>query len=207
MSGARTTEFSRVGPFLVLAVTVLVLYFARELLVPFAFALTLAFLLAPAVSRLEARRLPRIVAVAITGALAFTIICSVGYVVARQLLNVARNLPTYRLSIQKKIASVHSSGEESLQNAFNAVQDISGDLVTSGGTAAPAAQQPTQAQPVRVIDPDRTQLQTTSELLMRFLRPIGTFGVVIVFTIYLLMNAKISVIAFSFSPALDASAS
>ncbi len=190
MSHARATEFSRVGPFLVLTVTVLILYFARDLLVPFAFALTLAFLLAPAVSRLEARRLPRVVAVAITGVLAFTIICSVGYVVARQLFNVARSLPAYRLSIQKKIASVHSSGEQSLQNAFNAVQDISGDLVTSGGTAAPAAQQPTQVQPVRVIDPDRTQLQTTSELLMRFLRPIGTFGVVIVFTIYLLMKRE-----------------
>jgi predicted PurR-regulated permease PerM len=190
MSHARATEFSRVGPFLVLAVAVLILYLARELLVPFAFALTLAFLLAPAVSRLETRRLPRVIAVAITGVLAFTIICSVGYVVARQLFNVARSLPAYRLSIQKKIATVHSSGEQSLQNAFNAVQDISGDLVTSGGTSTPAAQQPIQIQPVRVIDPDRTQLQTTSELLMRFLRPIGTFGVVIVFTIYLLMKRE-----------------
>ena len=74
MSLPRSTEFSRVGPFLVLAVTVLILYFARELLIPFAFALTLSFLLAPAVSRLESRRVPRVLAVAITGILAFTII-------------------------------------------------------------------------------------------------------------------------------------
>ena len=126
MSHARSTEFSRVGPFLVLAVTVLILFFARDLIVPFAFALTLAFLLAPAVSRLEARRVPRILAVAITGILAFTIICAVGYVVARQLLNVARSLPTYRLSIQQKIASVHSPAEQSLEKAFTAVEDISG---------------------------------------------------------------------------------
>ena len=46
MSHARSTEFSRVVPFLVLAVTVLILFFARDLLVPLAFALTLAFLLA-----------------------------------------------------------------------------------------------------------------------------------------------------------------
>jgi predicted PurR-regulated permease PerM len=191
MSHARSTELSRVGPFLVLAVTVLILFFARDLLVPFAFALTLAFLLAPAVSRLEARRVPRILAVAITGVLAFTIICGIGYVVARQLLNVARNLPAYRLSIQQKIASVHSPAEQSLQNAFTAVEDISGDLATSAGNATPAPQQPpTQVQPVRIIDPDRTQLQSTSELLMRFLRPIGTFGVVIVFTIYLLMKRE-----------------
>ena len=36
MSRPLTTEFSRVGPFLVLTVIVLTLYFARELLIPFA---------------------------------------------------------------------------------------------------------------------------------------------------------------------------
>jgi predicted PurR-regulated permease PerM len=189
MAHARSTEFSRVGPFLVLAVTVLILFFARDLLVPFAFALTLAFLLAPAVSRLEARRVPRILAVAITGILAFTIICTVGYVVARQLLDVARSLPTYRLSIQKKIASVHSPAEQSLEKAFTAVEDISGDLATSAATPSPQ-QAPTPVQPVRIIDPDRTQIQSTAELLMRFLRPVATFGVVIVFTIYLLMKRE-----------------
>ena len=191
MSHARSAEFSRVGPFLVLAVTVLILFFARDLLVPLAFALTLAFLLAPAVSRLEARRIPRILAVAITGILAFTIICAVGYVVARQLLNVARSLPTYRLSIQQKIASVHSPAEQSLEKAFTAVEDISGDLATSAGSVNPTPQQtPIPVQPVRIIDPDRTQIQSTAELLMRFLRPIGTLGVVIVFTIYLLMKRE-----------------
>jgi predicted PurR-regulated permease PerM len=191
MSHPRSTEFSRVGPFLVLAVTVLILFLARELLIPFAFALTLSFLLAPAVSRLESRRVPRVLAVAITGILAFTIICGVGYVVTRQLLNVARSLPDYRLNIQKKIASVHSSAEQSLENAVTAIEDISGDLAKSAGPATPIAQQPpAQIQPVRVIDPDRTQLQAATEILMRFLRPIGTFGVVIVFTIYLLMKRE-----------------
>jgi predicted PurR-regulated permease PerM len=189
MSSARSTELSRVGPFLVLVVTVLILYFARELLIPLAFALTLAFLLAPAVSRLEGRRLPRVAAVAITGILASTILCTVGYVVSRQLLNVARSLPDYRLSIQKKLASVHSAAGQSVENAVKAIDDISGDFANN--TAPSTTQQPpTQIQPVRVIDPDRTQLQSAAELLMRFLRPIGTLGVVIVFTIYLLMKRE-----------------
>ena len=191
MSVARTAESSKVSPFFVLAVTALVLFFARDLFVPFAFAITLAFLLAPAVSRLEGRRVPRVLAVAITGVLAFTMIGGVGYVVARQLLNVARDLPTYRLSIQKKIASVHSPAEQSLEKAFTAVEDISEDLATSAGNVTPRAKQPlAQAQPVRVVDPDRTQLQSTVEFLMRFLRPIGIFGIVIVFTIYLLLNRE-----------------
>src|ERR1700722_12899017 len=127
MSRARTTEFSRITPLLVLAVTVLVLYFARELIIPFAFALTLAFLLAPAVSRLESRRIPRIVAVAITGVLAFTILSAVGYVVARHLLSVAANLPQYRTSIQRKTVSVPSPLETLLKSAVAALQGIGGD--------------------------------------------------------------------------------
>ena len=179
------------GPFLVLAGTALILFFARDLLVPFAFALTLAFLLAPAVNRLENRRVPRVLAVAITGMLAFTIIGGVGYVVVRQLLNVARDLPAYRLSIQKKIASVHSPAEQSLEKAFTAVEDIGGDLAASAGNTNRGVQQLlAQAQPVRVVDPDRNELQSRVELFMRFLRPIGTFGIVIVFTIYLLMKRE-----------------
>ena len=187
MSRARTTEIPRVEPLLVLAVIVLILYFARELLIPLTFALTLSFLLAPAVSRLETRRVPRVLAVALIGILAFLSIFSVGYVVARQLLNVARTLPAYRLNIHQKMATVHSPAEQSLEKAFTAVEDISGDIAS---TPTPLSQTPIQVQPVRVIDPDRTQLQTTTELLMRFLRPIGTVGVVIVFTIYLLMKRE-----------------
>ena len=188
MSRAGTTEIPRVEPLLVLAVIVLILYFARELLIPLTFALTLSFLLAPAVSRLETRRVPRVLAVALIGILAFLSIFSVGYVVAKQLLNVARTLPAYRLNIHQKMATVHSPAEQSLEKAFTAVEDISGDIAPSSPT--PLSQTPVQVQPVRVVDPDRTQLQTTTELLMRFLRPIGTVGVVIVFTIYLLMKRE-----------------
>jgi predicted PurR-regulated permease PerM len=187
MSRAGTTEIPRVEPLLVLAVIVLILYFARELLIPLTFALTLSFLLAPAVSRLETRRVPRVLAVALIGILAFLSIFSVGYVVAKQLLNVARTLPAYRLNIHQKMATVHSPAEQSLEKAFTAVEDISGDIASS---PTPLSQTPVQVQPVRVVDPDRTQLQTTAELLMRFLRPIGTVGVVIVFTIYLLMKRE-----------------
>jgi predicted PurR-regulated permease PerM len=191
MAAARSSEVSRVLPVLVLAVTVLVLFFARDLLVLFAFAMMLAFLLAPAVTRLEAARIPRVVAVAITGVLTFSIICGVGYVVARQLLNVARDLPAYRLAIQNRMASLHSPAEQSLEMAFTAVEDITGDLAASAANASHGLQQPvTQPQPVRIVDPDRGQLQYATELLMRLVRPIGALGVVIVFTIYLLMERE-----------------
>jgi predicted PurR-regulated permease PerM len=189
MPRVRTAEVSRTEPLLVLAATVLILYFARELLIPLTFALTLSFLLAPAVSRLERRRVPRVLAVALTCIVTFVGVFSVGYVVSRQLLNVAGDLPAYRLNIQRKMATVHSPAEQSLEKAFNAVEGISGDITTTAPSNS-LQQPPTPIQPVRVIDPDRSQLQSTTELLMRFLRPIGTVGVVIVFAIYLLMKRE-----------------
>jgi predicted PurR-regulated permease PerM len=188
MSPARSNEVSRVGPLIVLAATVLILFFARDLLILFAFALMLAFLLAPAVSFLEARRAPRVVAVGITGVLAFTIICAVGYIVARQLLDVARDLPAYSLNIQKKIGSLHVPAEQSLEKAFLAVEDISGDIATSTTTGAPPPA--ALATPVRIVDPNRSQLQAAVEFLMHLLRPVATLGVIIVFTIYLLMERE-----------------
>jgi predicted PurR-regulated permease PerM len=189
MAFTRSNEGSRVLPLLLLAATVLVLFFARNLLVLFAFALLLAFLLAPAVSRLEAARIPRVVAVALAGIIAFSVICGVGYIVARQLLNIARDLPAYRLAIQKKMASIHSPAEQSLEKAFTAIEDIGGDLATSA--VSQGLQQPiAQPQPVRIVDPTRGQLQYATEFLLRVVRPVGALGVVIVFTIYLLMERE-----------------
>ncbi len=191
MPATRNTELSRMVPFLALAATVLVVYFARDLLIPFAFALMFALLLAPVVSRLESRRVPRVAAVAIASILALFVFCGVAYVVARQLLNVARDLPAYRLNIQKKIASVHSPAEHTLVEAFTAVNDISSDLALSTGSGADGVQPPlSRPQPVRVIDPNRTQLQSATEVLARILRPVGSFIVVIVFTIYFLAERE-----------------
>jgi predicted PurR-regulated permease PerM len=190
MSRARSAELPRGGPFLLLAVIVLVLFFARDLLIPLAFALTLAFLLAPAVGLLEKVRLPRLPAVALTAAVAFVLLGGVGYVVARQLLSVAQTLPTYRLTLQQKIASVHSPTEQSVQKAFNTVEDISTDLAASTAPTTSPATPLQQPQSVRIIDPDRSQLQATAQLLMRILRPIATIGVVIVFTIYMLLKRE-----------------
>jgi predicted PurR-regulated permease PerM len=193
MSRARSAEFPRGEPFLLLAVIVLVLYFARELLIPLVFALTLTFLLAPAVDRLEKLRLPRLPAVALVGAVACVFLFGVGYVVARQLLHVAQTLPAYRLTLQEKMASVHSPTERSIENAFTTVEDIGADLAASAAPPAPVVwpnaplQQP---QPVRIIDPNRSQLQAATQMAFTVLKPIGAIGVVIVFTIYMLLKRE-----------------
>jgi predicted PurR-regulated permease PerM len=187
MSLARSTDLPRTQPLLLLAATVLVLFFARDLFIPFAFALTLAFLLAPAVSRLEAHRVPRVISVALIAILCFGSLAAIGYVVSRQLLDVAQTLPAYRLNIQNKMSHVHSSTAQEVEKAASALDDISGVFAPGPALGTPVAP---PATPVRIVDPNRSQIQTTAEFLLRFLHPIGVAGVVIVFTIYLLMKRE-----------------
>src|ERR1700739_4370927 len=68
---------------LILLVLVLAIaYFARDILIPLTIALTLNFLLAPAVIKLQRRKVNRLFAVGLVVVLAFTIVGGVGWIVA-----------------------------------------------------------------------------------------------------------------------------
>jgi hypothetical protein len=43
---------------------------------------------------------------------------------------------------------------------------------------------------VRIIDPDRSQIKDASQLALTILRPVGTIGIIIVFTIYMLLKRE-----------------
>lgn len=161
---------------------VLVLLFAKELLIPFAFALVLSLLLLPAVSWLQKRGISRKFAVLMMSALTCVVLIGGAYVLSRQMLNMAQTLPHYRNNIEAKIGALHSSAESSLEAAIVMVEDISSKL--SGG--GPATQ--TDAVPVRVVGAKSDQLLATEKLASQILYPLGEIFVVIIFTIYMLMN-------------------
>src|SRR5271154_5084949 len=77
---------------IVLIVAVATLYFAREILIPLAFALTLTFLLAPVVAFLERLRAGRFVSVLTTVLVSMAVAGGIGWVIANQLVDVANQL-------------------------------------------------------------------------------------------------------------------
>ena len=74
-----------------------VLHFARDVLIPLALAVLLAFLLAPAARRLERLHLGRLASTLGVVALGFAVIGAVGWVAGNQTLSLAENLPLYML--------------------------------------------------------------------------------------------------------------
>jgi predicted PurR-regulated permease PerM len=182
MSRVRHDRPSAAESIVVIVGIALLLIFAKVLLIPLAFALTLSFLLVPAVSWLEKKGLPRKIAVFIASALTCLTLIVGLFVLSRQVVNVAQTLPNYRANIQRKIGSLHSSAEGSLGVAIAMIEDLSGNLTM---TATPAQ---TDAMPVRLVTAKSDQLFATEKLIGEFLEPVGEIGVVIIFTIYMLMN-------------------
>jgi len=92
---ARPRRSSMIG----LVIATAVLYLASDVLIPLALAILLAFLLAPAVRRLERWKLSRISATLVASLLGFGRILGVGTIAAMQAVSLAAKLPEYRQNI------------------------------------------------------------------------------------------------------------
>src|SRR5580658_343463 len=119
---------------IVLLGTIAALYFARQILIPFAFALTLTFLLTPAVALLQRLHIVRVVSVLITVLISIAIACGISWVIANQLLDVANELPRYRPNIHARIDAFHLPVTGQLSHAAQSVEEVVEEL-----SAAPTA--------------------------------------------------------------------
>ena len=109
-------------------VAIAVLYLAKILFLPLAFAVLFAFLLAPLVSWLQHIRLPRTPAVLVV-ILGFTaLLCTGTWFLFTQLVGVANDLPTYRANIQQKLAAIKSPSNSAFSHARQEVVRLSNEL-------------------------------------------------------------------------------
>jgi predicted PurR-regulated permease PerM len=111
---ASTSTTKPRDAFLILGGLVLVtacLYWARQVLIPVALAVLLAFILTPAVSALQRRGLGRLPSVILVVLLALLLLSGVGYVISRQINNLVGNLDKYSENIVNKIQSLRGAGE------------------------------------------------------------------------------------------------
>ncbi len=212
-SRLRGGGFLASEPLLLIGLLILTLYFARTLLVPLAFALVLNFLLTPAVVALERLRIGRAPAVIAVILIFFSGLGVTGWVVARQLVHVAELLPAYHDNIQTKLNHFHTPIGGAAGHAFSSLQEMSEELSTQPnpvlsqmppmlGNArqrrrerAAASATPTQAanaEPMRVqvVEPSLSASGYLRALLTPIAKPFAIAGVVMIFTIYMLMNRE-----------------
>ena len=183
------------------AFVVAALYFARDLLIPLALAALLTFLLAPLVTRLE-RWIGRIAAVLLVVATIFSMTGMAGWVLTRQLIDLATRLPDYKVNIQTKIHSFQLPSGGAFKRLSETVGELKKDLLGSDeptisqatgkpatAVAVPASAAP--AQQVQVVETSTANpLQLLQVILSPLLGPLGTAGLVILLVIFMLLKRE-----------------
>ena len=185
---------SRFLPPIALVLSIGALYLAREVLIPFALAVLLSFLLTPAVKTLERIRLGRVLSVGIVLLVSLSAVAEIGWVVSNQLIDVISRMPSYRENLDNKIASLQGSAGGALRRAADNLHSISEEL---SGAPAPAprpaarsAASTTEPMPVEIVERPPSTLQSLGNLLAPLIAPLGTAFVVLVFTMFLLVKRE-----------------
>ncbi|UFN51315.1 AI-2E family transporter [Roseomonas sp. OT10] len=166
---------------------VAVLYVARDLLVPLALAVLLAFVLAPVVRLFRKARIPRVGAVLITVVLAFGVLAGAGLLMGRQLASLATDLPLYQARVSAKLSGL-TGGGGLLDRATDMLHDLGENLSRQRPTEA-AASRPAEVppMPVEVRTPSPGPLELVQSVIAPLLGPVAHTGIVIVFVIFLLL--------------------
>ncbi|MBT9330961.1 AI-2E family transporter [Paracidobacterium acidisoli] len=204
-------------PLLLIALAVVALYFCRDIFIPLAMALTFNFLLAPVVMRVERLRLGRVTAVILVMAAASAVAVGIGWIVGSQVIGVVNDLPNYRDNIHDKIVSIHAPAGGPVGRAINSIKEIgeevSGEPASSSSAMTPPslahfsrlsrrareaqeredrekAEANPKPMPVTVVQAPESERAYLRELLLPVLRPLGTLGMVVIFTIYMLVKRE-----------------
>jgi predicted PurR-regulated permease PerM len=187
---------------IVLFGTIAALYFAREIFIPFAFALILAFLLTPVAAFLQRLRTGRIVSVLATVLVAVAVAGGIGWIIANQLVDVANELPLYRQNIHAKIEAFHFPVTGQVGLAAKSLQGIAQELTSSDepSTALPlrgpnrerskAPPGPPSPVPVRIVPTPTSGWTELRDLGTPALAPLGRAGFVLVFTVFMLFKRE-----------------
>jgi len=182
--------------------TIAALYFAREILIPFAFALTLTFLLTPVVALLQRLHTGRVLSVLATVVVAVVAAGGIGWIIANQLVDVANQLPLYRQNIHAKIEAFHVPVTGQLGQAAKSVREIAQELTSPDALSPASAPQgrnqkqakaplsPVSPIPVQVVQPPTSGWTQLRDLGTPILGPLERAGMVVIFTVFMLLKRE-----------------
>jgi predicted PurR-regulated permease PerM len=172
----------------------IILYVGQEVFVPLALALLLTFTLAPIVSFLRKRHVPKIAAVLTAVASAFLVIAAFGFVVASQVATLADNIPTYQRNIVEKVHALSQAGSGNgvLEHVSKIVERIGTEMQDSAeesqtNPTAPSSRR--DPMPVEIVTRSNP-VQTLGNFIIPLISPFATAGLVSVLVIFMLLERE-----------------
>ncbi len=197
-SSGTARILSRLWLLVIVVVAITVLYLAKVLFLPLAFALLFAFLLAPVVTLLERLHLPRALAAILVIFGFAALLGTSAWMLFTQLVAVANDLPVYRDNITQKMEAIHSPSDSAFSRAQKEVEKFSEELGLANSTAAPEIRpggrpgnKPLGSSPERPIQV-REVARPTGRLdqLGGVVEPLTTAALSVVFTFFVLLQRE-----------------
>ena len=141
VQSAADSRASVLQGLLIAVIVIGALYFAQEVLLPLVVAILLSFVLTPPLLVLQRIKVPRVLAVAVVVAIAFSILGGLGWLISHEATKLAGNLPSYRETLSQKIELLRETTAESqvLKKAGDVLADLETQLERPA--AGPAASQ------------------------------------------------------------------
>ncbi|WP_426128924.1 AI-2E family transporter [Pararhizobium sp. PWRC1-1] len=179
---------------LILIGVAVILRLGQEIFVPLALSLLLTFTLAPIVSFLRKRYVPKIAAVVLTVASAFVVITAFSFVVAGQVATLAENIPTYQRNIVEKVHALSQAGSGNgvLEHLSKIVERVGTEMQTRAAESRNEASSETtspEPMPVEIVTRSKP-IETLVNVIVPLIRPFATAGLVIVLVIFMLLERE-----------------
>jgi predicted PurR-regulated permease PerM len=190
-SDARTATLQGL---LIGAIVIAGLYFGREVLLPLALAILLSFVLTPPLLMLRRIKLPRVVAVGIVVGAAFAIILALGWLISREVTQLASDLPSYQYTISEKIKSLREGMPRSatLERAGEVLSELQKELATpevepaKPNVGAHAERPDGKAVQVEIREREPSGFELYQRIAGTVLPPLATAGIVLLFVVFIL---------------------
>ncbi|MES2660750.1 MAG: AI-2E family transporter [Verrucomicrobiota bacterium] len=187
-------SLATISNILLSAFIICVLYFGREILVPLALAALLTFMLAPLVTRLQ-RWLGRIGSVLCVVLMMVTATGIVGWVLTRQAVDLANQLPSYKENIRTKLRSIQITQEGPFSRISDTLDELKKDLPGGDNNSSllktdRAKGVGQEATPVEVVSGKDERLEFVQVVLAPVLGPLGTAALVLLLLVFMLLQRE-----------------
>lgn len=176
---------------LLATIIVAALWFGEEILVPFALAALLSFILDPLVTRLVRVGLPRVAAVVLVVLGAVGVIGGTGFYVANELRQLSADLPKYQSTIREKLRAVrrYIATPGALNEATKVIDAVGDEVEAARQEMESSKSAPRRSvQRVQVETAPPTGMAAVKAYLAPVLGPLTTVGIVLVFVIFILLE-------------------
>ena len=160
-------------------------YLGRDVLIPLALAALITFLLSPLVGRLS-RWIGNIAAVVVAMLLVLGVTIGLGWSLGSQAIDFAKQVPSYKENIRVKLRSIQSSGQGTLRELSETVEDLEKELPGNDGISK--AQR--EVAPIRVTDDSGSLWERLGNVAGPLLGPLGTASLVFLLSAFMLLKRE-----------------